>query len=156
MNTKSLTRGIIGGLAGGLVFGVMMGMMGMLPMIAKMVGSDSAVVGFIIHMFNSAVIGAGFALVLGSFARNLGSSIGLGALYGMTWWLLGPLTLMPLFMGMGFGVNWNLTAAANMLPSLMGHGIYGLVLGVGYGLLSRCALSRSADGASKLSPAEGN
>ena len=47
----------------------------------------------------------------------------------MIWWLLGPLTLMPLFMGMGFGVNWNPGAATEMLPSLVGHLVYGAILG---------------------------
>jgi len=53
------------------------------------------------------------------------------------WWVLGPLTLMPLFMGMGLGVNWNLVAATKMLPSLMGHLIFGGILGIVYVWLQR-------------------
>jgi len=139
MNRTQITNGVIGGLAGGLVFGIMMGMMGMLPMIGKMVGFPSATVGFLVHMINSAVIGAAFGLVLGRFANKIGAGAGFGIAYGGIWWLLGPLTLMPLFMGMGFGVNWNMAAATKMLPSLFGHGIYGVVLGVVYGILSRKA-----------------
>jgi len=138
MNTKRISYGLYGGLAGGLVFGAMMGMMGMmgmLPMVGKLVGQPSTTIGFMVHMFNSAVIGVGFALVFGQLGTSIESGLRYGLLYGGVWWLLGPLTLMPLFLGMGFGVNWNLTAAVNMLPSLMGHLIYGAILGVSYTLL---------------------
>ncbi len=129
MNARTLGRGVYGGLAGGVVFGAMMGMMGMLPMIGQMVGSPNAVAGFVVHMVNSAIIGAGFAIVFGKAANGLGAGLSAGLLYGGIWWLLGPLTLMPLFMGMGLGVNWNAAAAVAMLPSLAGHLVYGTILG---------------------------
>ena len=132
MTTRELKWGAYGGVAGGLIFGAMMGMMGMLPMIGSMVGQPTAGVGFAVHMVNSVIIGAGFAIVLGRFVSGIGSGVGAGLLYGAAWWILGPLTLMPLFMGMGFGVNWNAAAAAAMLPSLVGHLIYGGVLGLVY------------------------
>jgi uncharacterized membrane protein YagU involved in acid resistance len=111
----------------------MMGMMGMRPMIGKMVGYPSAVAGFLAHMGISALIGAGFALVFGQRATGMGRGLRYGLLYGGVWWLLGPLTLMPLFLGMG--VSWNLTAAVNMFPSLVGHLVYGAILGVSYAWL---------------------
>ncbi len=132
MNISNIKQGIYGGLAGGLVFGAMMGM---LPMVGKLVGEPSASTGFIVHMANSAIIGAGFALVLGWLATGIGSGLRYGLLYGGAWWLLGPLTLMPLFLGMGLGVNWNLTATVAMFPSLVGHFIYGAVLGTSYAWL---------------------
>ena len=135
MNSRNLAYGIIGGLAGGVVFGMMMGMMGMLPMIGQMVGMPNAVAGFVMHLGISAMIGASFAVLLGSTVRGLGGGIAQGLTYGAIWWLLGPLTLMPLFMGMGLGVNWNAAAANSMLPSLAGHLVFGLLLGITYALL---------------------
>ena len=132
MSTRELKLGAYSGVAGGLIFGGMMGVMGMLPMIGSMVGQPTAAVGFVVHMVNSTIIGAAFAIVLGRFVRGTASGLGAGLAYGGAWWMLGPLTLMPLFMGMGFGVNWNATAAAAMLPSLVGHLMYGSVLGVTY------------------------
>ncbi len=132
MSTRELKLGAYGGLAGGLIFGMLMGMMGMLPMIGRMVGQPTAAAGFVVHMVNSVIIGAGFAIVLGRFANGTRSGVGLGLAYGGVWWILGPLTLMPLLMGMGFGVNWNVAAAAAMLPSLVGHLMYGGVLGLVY------------------------
>ena len=139
MNVRNIKLGIYGGLAGGVVFGAMMGMMGMLPMIGKMAGHPSALFGFFVHMVNSAIIGAGFGLLLGRGIRRLVDGLTRGLAYGGIWWLLGPLTLMPLFMGMGLGVNWNLVAAGNMLPSLAGHLVYGAILGMSYAFLKHRA-----------------
>ncbi len=125
---QKLTSGAVGGLAGGVAFGLLMGMMGMLPMVAKLVGSGSAVVGFGVHLVISAVIGAAYGLFV---ADRWAGLIG-GAGYGLLWWFLGPLTLMPLFMGMGLGTNWTLAAAVKMLPSLMGHLVYGVILAATY------------------------
>ena len=135
MSTRELKWGAYGGVAGGLIFGMMMGMMGMLPMIGSMVGRPTPAVGFVVHMANSVIIGAGFAIVLGRFVSGIRGGLRAGLAYGAAWWILGPLTLMPFFMGMGFGVNWNATAAVAMLPSLVGHLMYGSVLGVVYTLL---------------------
>jgi len=127
MNAKGITRGIIGGLAGGALFGAMMGAMGMLPMIGKMVGHPSAAAGFLVHMMLSAVIGAAYGLTFGRMADGVRGGSVLGLVYGAGWWVLGPLTLMPLMMGMG--LHWSVGAAVHMFPSLMGHMMFGLVLG---------------------------
>ncbi len=112
-----------------------MAMMGMLPMIGKMAGHPSAVTGFLVHMVISAVIGASFAILFDRLVQGASGGLGYGLFYGVIWWLLGPLTLMPLMMGMGLGVNWNAAAASQMLPSLIGHLIYGAILGVSYAWL---------------------
>lgn len=137
MSARELKWGAYGGVVGGVIFGAMMGMMGMLPMIGSMVGQPTAAVGFLVHMGNSVIIGLGFAIVLGRFVGGLSSSVGAGLAYGGAWWVLGPLTMMPLFMGMGLGVNWNAAAAVAMLPSLAGHLMYGSVLGATYAWLSQ-------------------
>jgi hypothetical protein len=141
--TKKLIAGVAGGLAGGVVFGMMMANMGMLPMIGKMVGSATAAAGWAVHLMISAGIGASFAVLLGWLAYGKISSTVFGMMYGGLWWFLGPLTLMPLMMGMGLGVNWNAMAATEMLPSLMGHLMFGAVLGIVYHpLLQRLARVR--------------
>lgn len=54
----------------------------------------------------------------------------LGIGYGVVWWILGPLLIMPAVMGMGvFMVN------VMTLQSLLGHLLFGLVLGLGYVLV---------------------
>jgi hypothetical protein len=135
MTLGTVKHGVLGGLAGGLVFGVMMGIMGMLPMIGQMAGSPSVPAGFFIHMLISALIGASFAVLFSRKVADTFAALKAGVLYGAAWWVLGPLTLMPLMMGMG--VNWNAAAAVQMLPSLLGHVIYGAILGGTYGVLIR-------------------
>lgn len=112
--------GAVSGLAGGAVFGVLMAMMGMLATIAAMVGSASPAVGAVVHLVISAGIGALFALIFPP--RGLAVTLAAGAGYGVVWWVIGPLVMMPLMMGMspfGFGPT--------TLPALLGHIIYGLV-----------------------------
>ena len=132
MRLTSVKHGIYAGLGGGLVFGVLMGMMGMLPMIGNMVGIPSATVGFLVHLVISATIGGSFAVLLDWTGRATRAGVRAGLAYGFTWWVLGPLTLTPLFMGMGLGVNWNVSAITQALPSLMGHLVFGAILGVSY------------------------
>jgi uncharacterized membrane protein YagU involved in acid resistance len=110
----------------------MMAMMGMLPMIASMAGSSSPAAGFAIHLLISAVIGVGFALLVGVLNRENTAGLPLGLAYGAAWWVLGPLTLLPFMMGMGLGVNWTASAATAAMPSLVGHLIFGGVLGALY------------------------
>lgn len=132
MNKDTIVSGVLGGLAGGVVFGILMGVMGMLPMVAKLVGLSSPIVGFIVHLVFSAVIGTIYGVFVADRFPNLAASLFAGFGYGVFWWILGPLTLMPLFLGMGIGVNWNVEAAQKMLPSLIGHIVYGLILAFTY------------------------
>ena len=86
----------------------------------------------------SASIGAGFGVLFSGVATTVKRGVFSGLSYGVIWWLLGPLTLMPAFMGMGLGANLNIAAAGKMLPSLMGHMIFGIVLGFVYARAAKC------------------
>ncbi len=121
---RRLTAGVIGGLAGGLVFGLMMQVMGMIGMIAQLVGSSSVAVAWLVHLAISAFFGAAFTILLGDLLTGLGRALLLGAAYGVILWVVGPLLLMPTFMGMPIFVV-NDTA----LMSLVGHVVFGVVLG---------------------------
>lgn len=123
--THRAVYGVLGGLAGGIVFGLLMAMMDMIGMVAELVGSSSAAVGWIVHLAISAFIGASFAVLLGSFAKTLVPAALVGMGYGVVWWVLGALLLMPAQLGMPV-FELNTTA----WQSLMGHLLFGLVLGV--------------------------
>jgi uncharacterized membrane protein YagU involved in acid resistance len=122
--------GVAGGVAGGVVFGMLMQMMGMLPMVAMLVGSKSPAVGWIVHLAISGFIGATYALLLGRWATSPGASAALGVGYGLVWWVLGPLLIMPARLGMDLFMFNAMTR-----QSLMGHLVYGLVLGLVYALV---------------------
>src|ERR671911_982673 len=140
---QRILGGVIGGIVGGLVFGALMAVMGMLPMVASVVGSKAASVGFLYHMFNSVVIGALFGLVFGAFSRGYGRGAVLGLVYGAIWWVLGPLILMPLLMGMG-GPQFAMALSPPMLMSLVGHLLYGLLTGLVYVAYLRSRSARNA------------
>ncbi len=135
-----LGASIVAGLAGGLVFGLMMhmmiaptpdgGQMPMMAMIGQIIGSPSVAVGWVYHLFNSAVIGAIFGWLLGSKVRDFGSAFGWGAAYGLAWWVLGGLVLMPVLLGMpAFAPLIMPDMRGIAMGSLIGHLLYGLTLG---------------------------
>ena len=156
--SSNVGAGVVGGLIAGVVFGMMMQMMTaptpdgkempMMQMVAMVVGSQSMLVGWLYHLFNSAIIGAIFGWALGNRAGSYWAGLGWGAAYGIFWWLLGAQILMPIFLGMP-------PFASIMMPpmrmvaigSLVGHLIFGLVLGAAFVCLSRptgVAVPRSA------------
>lgn len=98
-------------------------MMGMLPMIAGMIGSESPVIGFALHM----VISVAFGLLAGGLsafipAQTLGQRIIFAIGLGVALWIIGPLTTMPLMMGQPI---FQIGQVAMM--SLMGHIIYAMI-----------------------------
>lgn len=127
---KRALAGVAGGLAGGMVFGMLMAKMGMLSMIASMIasmaGSHSAWVGFGIHLMISVLIGLGLTVLFGNrllTGYRRGPLVGLA--YGIFWWVLGTLMIMPAMLGMPL-FALDLTAVL----SLMGHMIFGVILGL--------------------------
>jgi hypothetical protein len=44
-------------------------------------------------------------------------------MFGLIWWYVGPLTLLPLILT--GEIDWRITAASALLPSLLGQLIYG-------------------------------
>jgi uncharacterized membrane protein YagU involved in acid resistance len=122
--TRLALLGAIAGIGGGIVFGMMMAMMGMLPMVGMLVGSESAAVGFIVHLAISAFIGAVYGVVIGRFPNTTQVALAGGIINGVVWWVLGALVLMPLMLGMSQMV---FVIGGDQWLSLMGHIIYGLV-----------------------------
>lgn len=145
---SDINCGVVSGLVAGVVFGIMMqmmsaptpegGQMPMMAMVAKVVRSDSMAVGWLYHLFNSAVIGAIFGWLLGSRSHTYTAGLGWGALYGFAWWIIGGLILMPVFLGMPpFAPLMMAPMRPVAMGSLMGHLIYGLILGGGFAMLAQ-------------------
>ncbi|GAB4325910.1 MAG: hypothetical protein Kow00117_13430 [Phototrophicales bacterium] len=130
----TIIKGITAGLVAGSVFGVMMATMGMMPMIADMIGSTSIVVGFILHMIISAAIGGSYAIIAERIPNSWIISLGAGSAYGIVWWVLGALIIMPLVLGMNDMV---LVIEDMQLMSLIGHVMFGVVLGTLYTLINK-------------------
>jgi hypothetical protein len=138
--SSKLGASVAAGLIGGVVFGMMMHMMnaptpdgGQMPVIAmvgQIVGSPTVGVGWVYHLFNSALIGAIFGWLVGGRAHGYASALGWGAAYGFAWWIVGGLILMPVLLGMSpFAPLMMPPMRMVAMGSLVGHLIYGLILG---------------------------
>lgn len=133
--TRALVVGGFAGIVGGWVFSRWMAQVDFFPLIAGLVRSQSAAVGATLHFMIAVIIGATFGILFQRDVRTLGSSLGWGLGYGMLWWFLGPLTLMPL--GQGEIPDWSYQQAAALFGSLVGHVVYGLLLGLVYAALDK-------------------
>jgi uncharacterized membrane protein YagU involved in acid resistance len=132
---QGLLPGALAGIAGGLVYGAAMRSLGMLPAVAALVRSSSPVLGFALHMVIAALVGAGLGLLMVHQRIRSGELLFWGLAYGVFWWFLGWLTLLPLLAGTP--MTWSLATAQAALPNLLGHLYYGAVTAVGFVLLRR-------------------
>jgi len=108
---------------------------GVLPKIAGVDSSFVAFRGLFIHLMVSPLIGMSYGLLFRDESSSSGSSVAWGWLFGLIWWYLGPMTLLPLLLT---GVcDWSTDAASALLPSLLGHLIYGAVTALIFFLFDR-------------------
>jgi uncharacterized membrane protein YagU involved in acid resistance len=131
----SLGWGAAASLAGGLLFSLVMLATGALPRVARLVGGTSPLLGFVVHLVISAIIGMSYGLLFRREAPDKGSAVAWGLLYGLVWWFLGPLTLYPILLGSS--LTWTTQAAGLALPSLIGHLMYGAATALAFIVLER-------------------
>ena len=132
--SRTASSGAIAGLGGGLVFGMMMAMMGMLPMVGMLVRQENAFIGFIVHMFISAVIGSIYGIAASRLPKTYLTAVVAGAANGVIWWVLGALIMMPILLGMNQMV---FVIGESQWISLMGHMVFGVVTGLLFVPLSK-------------------
>jgi uncharacterized membrane protein YagU involved in acid resistance len=120
---RSLGWGAVGGLVGGVVTAPIMLTTGVVSRIAGLETELSTLRGLGLHLLVSTLIGMSFGLLFRREGRNLGRGICWGWVFGLLWWYIGPMTLLPL---MRTGeADWRPEAASALLPSLIGHLLYG-------------------------------
>ena len=139
MDPKRLIAGVVGGLAGGVLFGLLMQMMGMLGMVAGLVGQEAVGVGWVVHLGISLVFGLIYAVTFGAVSSSWARAVGFGAVYGVVWWVLGALLLMPAMMGMPV-----FQVGEVQLQSLMGHLVYGVALGAVFQAVAAALTDKAA------------
>ena len=129
---RALWRGAFAGLAGGVLFTLVMIQIDWLPRIGEFVGAD-VWAGVLVHLGIASLIGASYGVLFRRHSYDLGSALGWGISYGFCWWVLGALTLFPIFLGAEPG--WSAEGLAAGFPSLIGHILYGAALGVTFARL---------------------
>ncbi|MUW15181.1 histidine kinase [Halorubrum sp. CBA1125] len=130
--------GVAGGLVGGVAFGLVMAYVIPNPLLPVVIPSmyglappAAPFLGWVIHLSHSAVIGVGFAALVGArpdLADGVGKSVGLGAAYGILVWIVLAVIVMPIWLSaVGSPANPPLPNISAL--SAIGHMLYGVVLG---------------------------
>jgi len=132
---NSLRLGALASLAGSLLFSLIMAAVGFLPTVAAIVHGTSPLLGFAVHLVIGALIGMSYGLLFRQEAPSFGAGVAWGLMYGLIWWFLGPLTILPILLGSTF--QWTTAVAASFLPSLIGHLIFGAATALIFLVLER-------------------
>ncbi|HGG0583401.1 MULTISPECIES: hypothetical protein [Bacillus] len=127
---KTIKIGIIGGIIGGIIFGIIMQMMGKIAMIAGMMGSSSLLSGWIIHMMISIIFGITFGLLTSVIKNRLVLTI----VFGVGIWIVGPLVIMPIMMGMR--TNLLNAFAPQQLMTLGTHLFFSIIVAIAFKICS--------------------
>ena len=132
---RSLGWGAIAGLVGGVVVSPIMLATGVIARIAGLDSDLSTVRGLAIHLVGSAAVGMSFGLLFRREGKSIGRGLCWGWVFGLLWWYVGPLTLLPLLRT--GEADWRPEAASALLPSLIGHLLYGGLTALTFLLLER-------------------
>lgn len=119
--------GALAGTIGGLFLALAVQAKGMMPDSAGLVGLTSIESGIGVHLLVSALAGAGYGALFRYQRGAYAPAISNGVIYGLIWWIVGPLTLSPISMGQG--PSWTLDAAGASFLNLTGHVLYGGMTG---------------------------
>ena len=122
-----LRRDIIAGALAGLLAGVVSGSAGAAADVDGMLDLDLSATGLVLHVLVSVAAGAVFGAVFRYQPGGYAATISNGLLFSLLLWAIGPLTLMPLFMGET--PTWSADAAYAAFPTLIDHLLYGGILG---------------------------
>jgi hypothetical protein len=132
---RALIVGGFAGVIGGWAHGKWMAQVNFFPVVAGLVHSNSMMVGITLHYIFAVIIGATFGVLFQRDVRGYGSSMSWGAAYGLLWWFIGPLTILPKWQG--YPLDWSPERGGALFGALVSHIIYGLIVGLLYGALDR-------------------
>jgi hypothetical protein len=133
INTRLYQTASIGGIIASVIMGIVAMVLG--RVIASIVKSNSPAVGFGLHLLIGAILGVGFAVLVGNRLNSRNAIITSSTVYGIAWTLFGTLISLPILSGAGLeGVAAAFARALTpaIIPSLVSHAVFGLILGLIY------------------------
>ena len=149
---RDAAAGAMAGLIAGLVFLWAQESQGMRAAVGGVAGVTSLGAGAALDLATAALIGATFGLTFRYQPQGYAPTISSGVLYGLVWWIIGPLTVVPAVLGRG--PTWSVKDANAALPSLIGHVLFGALTGLCYHVLIGLYLRRRPQVAAAAAPAE--
>jgi NADH dehydrogenase len=125
-NYQYWITGLILGLTSGLIHAAVM---------VSLQGQDAltGMGGLSLHLVLSGLMGMTFSILFGESSSRTPESLMNGLTFGLFWWVLVSLNLVPILMGKGF--QWQVALVANTFPHLMGFLLQGSLIGLFYPLL---------------------
>jgi hypothetical protein len=133
----TIGAGGIAGLAAGVVLDAVMrimhlgqGAQSMIRYGAGLVHTGHPAVGWLVYPVYGLLLGLAFGWLLQARDLDVGRATGLGLVWGVAWWLVAAVILVPASLG-----DWPLSPTAVdavrrvALPLLIGHLVYGALLG---------------------------
>lgn len=140
--SREILYGALAGFVAAVIFGLMMLQMmpGVLPKIAKLYGFTSANTGFVIHLIHGMLIGGLYGVIPGTTTTKAASTF-YGLVYGLVWWILGPILIMPTWLAGSPRLSGEGIQAA--LPSLPGHLVFGILLGLLFAYFAESSTSQN-------------
>ena len=130
---RDLAAGGLAGLVAGPIFWWALHAQHMTSTVSGLLGFSLSTPGVGLHLLAAILLGAVFGAIVRYQPRGYAASISSGTLYGLLWWIAGPITFGALLDGEG--PNWSLVEASNVFPSLIGHLLYGGLTGFGFYVL---------------------
>ncbi|MEQ1472313.1 MAG: hypothetical protein ABLQ96_00760 [Candidatus Acidiferrum sp.] len=133
---RAIIAGGFAGTIGGLIFSGWVASGNYFPLLAgygELHVSRATII--ILHFSFAVMIGVTFGILFQRDVRGYGSCMGWGLAYGIFWWFLGQLTLLPIVAHQP--IDWSADRGAAIFGSLVGHILHGLILGVVYAALDR-------------------
>ncbi|MGD2050618.1 MAG: NAD(P)/FAD-dependent oxidoreductase [Chloroflexota bacterium] len=130
---RDFLLGSLAGLLGGVIFAWALESQDMMVDHAGLLGLKSVGVGLIAHFLISAILGAGFAGIFRFQTESFAATLSTGILFGLLWWIAGPLTLSPFLTGQL--PTWSAFEAAHAFPFLIGYLLFGAVIGISFYIL---------------------
>ena len=133
---RAIVAGGLAGTIGGLIFSSWVASGDYFPLLAgygELHFARATIV--VLHFGVALLIGVTFGMLFQRDVRGYGSCMGWGLAYGIFWWFLGQLTILPLVAHRS--VDWSADRGATIFGSLVGHILYGLILGVAYATIDR-------------------
>jgi hypothetical protein len=145
--SRKIGIGAAAGLVAGVLFGVLMellpvpaptgGRISMIVFAARAVHAQSPLAGWLAYLVYGLIVGGIFGWLLHDQTLEEARSIMWGGVYGLGWWVLAGLVVVPALLGAApFSSSALAVVRPVALTLLVGHVLYGLVLGAGFPLIT--------------------
>ena len=87
---------------------------------------------YLFHFFVSLFLGVAFALIFSNKIKKFQHGIEFGSLFGIIWWIVTPLYLLPFFFLVPPSIMWDVFLSFTFLNALIGHILFGMTIGIIY------------------------